>query len=289
MTTLLERIESTILPADQVGILTEAQIQFNKNRNVGFGNVVILAGGAGSGKGFTLSQLIGLEGKVLDVDAVKQLAIKVPKINRALVDAFGPEANSPDFLRTPKNVSNLHVFLKDQGIIDKREAVLWQSIAQAAPDRKPNLIFDVTLKDLTKVVNISNTLQELGYKPEKIHLVWVLNDLKIALDQNAKRSRVVPEDILRATHMGASSTVFHLIQKSKDFQKFINGDWYISFNRAKIDVELAKSESGGAYILNADYAQLKTAGKPINTKQIGTDLLNKIKMIVPNPEIWNLG
>ncbi|UQJ94980.1 hypothetical protein IANJMKHF_00074 [Klebsiella phage CPRSA] len=55
--------------------LTEALITFGGRAYPKFGQVVILAGGAGSGKGFTLEKLLGIEGITLDVDALKKLVM----------------------------------------------------------------------------------------------------------------------------------------------------------------------------------------------------------------------
>lgn len=48
--------------------LNEALITFNKKAYPKFGQVVIMAGGAGSGKGFVKDKLVGVEGMVFDVD-----------------------------------------------------------------------------------------------------------------------------------------------------------------------------------------------------------------------------
>jgi len=46
-----------------------------------FEQVVILAGGAGSGKGFVTNNILGIEGNVIDVDKIKKLlqATKKPE------------------------------------------------------------------------------------------------------------------------------------------------------------------------------------------------------------------
>jgi hypothetical protein len=54
--------------------ISEALITFGKSAYPKFGNIVILAGGAGSGKGFQKNNLLGIEGTNIDVDAIKELA-----------------------------------------------------------------------------------------------------------------------------------------------------------------------------------------------------------------------
>lgn len=63
---------------EEFNILMEKLITFGGEAYPKFGNIVLMAGGAGSGKGFVLSNLVGLEGKVFDVDELKTLASKTP-------------------------------------------------------------------------------------------------------------------------------------------------------------------------------------------------------------------
>ena len=62
--------------------LMEKLITFGGKAYPKFGNIVIMAGGAGSGKGFVLNKLVGVEGKVFDVDELKRLASKTPAISK---------------------------------------------------------------------------------------------------------------------------------------------------------------------------------------------------------------
>ena len=57
-------------------LIMEKLITFGGKAYPRAGNVVIMAGGAGSGKGFVKDRLIGLEGYTFDVDEIKKLAIK---------------------------------------------------------------------------------------------------------------------------------------------------------------------------------------------------------------------
>lgn len=66
--------------AEEFGELSEKLITFAKQAYPKFGNIVIMAGGAGSGKGFIKDKLVGIEGFTFDVDALKTLAAKTPAI-----------------------------------------------------------------------------------------------------------------------------------------------------------------------------------------------------------------
>jgi ABC-type uncharacterized transport system YnjBCD ATPase subunit len=69
--------------------LMEKLITFGGKAYPKYGNIVVMAGGAGSGKGFILSNLVGVEGKVFDVDELKTLASKTPAIKKRVADELG--------------------------------------------------------------------------------------------------------------------------------------------------------------------------------------------------------
>lgn len=176
--------------------LTEALITFGGRAYPKFGQVVILAGGAGSGKGFTLEKLLGIEGITLDVDALKKLVMGSDKLAAEIKKQTGHDVKTMN-LKNPENVSTLHHVIADVfNISNKNQNRVYSGIMAAPEDRKPNLIFDVTLKGMSKLASIARDVEKLGYKKENVHIVWVMNDVHIAMQQNQKRDRVVPKEIL---------------------------------------------------------------------------------------------
>lgn len=267
--------------------LNEKLMTFGKQAYPKFGNVVILAGGAGSGKGFQLSNLVGIEGKTLDVDALKNLVIHSKALSAKIKAETGHDISNFD-LRNPDNVFKLHEIISDvYHISDKTQQYLFSSILASAPDRKPNLIFDVTLKNMSKLESITRNITELGYLKENIHLVWVVNDIEVAKSQNAKRNRVVPDEILMDTHEGVALTMKKVLDMGNGLKKYMDGDIYISFNQAKIDVGLEKSNAGGQYIKTANYFKVKEKGKPqIPSDKLSDEIFNKISDYTPKIQTW---
>lgn len=299
-------------------ILNEVQIQFNKNRDTQFGNVVILAGGAGSGKGFTLNNLIGIQGKVFDVDELKTQAMKSKKIVDQVNKEYGINIAYGEFdLRQAENVGALHAIIGDDefekkdgtkvrgmSLDDKKQDTFLHAIKKGLeqkridPDRLPNIIFDVTLKDMKKFHEIHTALKGLGYPVHKRHLVWIINDVEVAKSQNLSRSRVVPEHILVKTHRGANATMKEIIDMGAGLQKFLDGDIFFTFAKKDIDnlyisgqgredkdgigVFKRKKVSPG-YMKEATYIQLKEVGKaPRSSNQVAADLQRKIDEYTPD-------
>ena len=79
-------------------------------------------------------------------------------------------------------------------------------------DRLPNILFDITMKNTNQVSKTLPKLLSLGYKPENIHLVWVLTNFNVALDRNRSRPRKVPEYIVKQTHTGAATTMMEIVK-----------------------------------------------------------------------------
>lgn len=260
---------------------------FGRSAYPKFGNIVILAGGAGSGKGFQKDKLLGIEGKSMDVDALKELAIKSTKFAQKVKDETGHDLKSFD-LKKPENVSKLHEILSSvYNITGKADKAFFASVLAAPEDRKPNIIFDVTLKDMGKLESISRNVSELGYDKKNIHLVWIVNDFEVAIKQNQGRSRVVPEEILLATHEGAAITMKRILDMGDKLRKYLDGTIYLSFNKAKVDTEMAASEKGGTYITKANYIQVKKQGSAqLSSDNLEQSIKDKIKAYVPDTKTW---
>ena len=264
--------------------LSEALMTFGKTAYPKFGNIVILAGGAGSGKGFQKDNLLGITGTNLDVDALKVLAAKAPKFVQRIKDETGRDISALN-MKNPKDVSQMHYVLNDvYKVPDKKQDALFSSILAADPSRKPNLLFDVTLKDMTKLVSIATAAEDLGYKKENIHIVWVVNEVSVAIEQNKRRSRSVPEEVLFATHQGAALTMKRILDMGDSLHQYMDGAIYISFNKINTDTTTEKSKFGGSYIKEANYIQVKKAGKPqTSSAELSNVVKEKLKKYVP---IW---
>jgi hypothetical protein len=269
--------------------LSEKLITFAGKAYPKFGNVVIMAGGAGSGKGFVIDRLVGLEGYTFDVDQLKSLAAKTPAIIKKIKDEMGIDiADLAANLRNPENVAKLHDIIGSYlGLDAARQKTLYTSILTASPDRKPNIIFDVTLKDLKKLETLTRQVTGLGYDKKSVHIVWVINDIEVAKAQNAKRDRTVPVEILVNTHRGAAQTMLDIVNMGNSLKKYMDGDIVFAFNKVGVDANLATSDKGGSYIKDANYFYVKRSGKPVmDVETINKDVRAKIAQYVPKNAEW---
>lgn len=257
--------------------LTEKLIVVGKGQK--YGQIVFLAGGAGSGKGFASTNFMEKEKfKVRDVDEMKRLILKLNKLRGSHPEVAGLN------LRNGEDVFKLHKYVKKLGWKDDSLDLLLQG---AVKGRLPNILFDVTLKDAEDMTDVLPTLLEIGYQPKDVHLVWVLTKYKIAVQQNADRERVVPDDILLSTHEGAARTVTDIIRGKvpmlKDKSKF-DGSINVILNNKENTIlmttqdtrttlrnhkqmggDIVKGASGNFIIKDFTYLNLKEEGKPLKT------------------------
>lgn len=225
--------------------LDEKLITYNNRKP--YGQVVFLAGGAGSGKGFAGSHFLDSAGfKVRDVDEMKkqlQILNRLGKIDvETIIKKYGNSIKPNDMehinkvfgletkrgkkvslqnlnLKNPDHVYALHTLVKAMGIKDK--SLYNMLAAQSNPEVLPNIMFDITAKDLSDITDVLPQLKAAGYKPENVHLTWILTNYVTAMDNNRSRARMVPEDILLKTHEGAANTVWSLITRA--LPKGMNG------------------------------------------------------------------
>jgi hypothetical protein len=152
------------------------------------------------------------------------------------------------------------------------------------------------MKTTSVLIEINKMASDLGYLKENIHIVWVLNDLETALKQNAKRPRVVEDDILIDTHNHVSFQMQSILRKMINIQKYMDGLFYIAFNKQFVNSTVKKGNSVKTpfgistpmFVENMEYVKIKDKLKPINhISEIEDEIYQKIISLVPNKEIWN--
>jgi len=286
--------------------LIEKQILYNNGAK--YGQIVFLAGGAGSGKGFAVQHFMqGSEFKIRDVDELKIAFQKLDALGKFttqdLLDKYGDKISQKDKeliqreltdknlkmgqldLKTPTHVYILHVLIR---ATDVKNKTLDLMLAGAEKGQLPNLIFDSTFKEVSDMTDVLPKLFAAGYEPKNIHVSWVLTNYQIAIKNNKSRARVVPEDILLATHAGAAQTVYNLV--STAMPPSVQGGIYVILNNPENTIYVLDPKTNKPYrdkrdnpvIKDFKYLTLKEPGKPIKTElDVKKQLLTWIKDNVP--------
>ncbi len=262
--------------------LQEALITFGGKPYPKFGNIVIFAGGAGSSKDLIQNNILAIDGKVLDVDQLKQLVIECNAFDKAFKKEYGSSLSELD-LGSPKDVSNLYKFVADQKLESRRNNALALSLLELPDDRLPNLIFDTTLKNLYKLEAISRLANDLGYAKENISIIWVVNQFEVAKQQNITSEQRVPDKELEYTYFSVAQTMNYLLHRSEALQAHVDGDVWVVFNVKGVDSEFVQSEFGGGYMDNVNYFHIKERGQVVDLPaDVEDKLYNYADSIDPN-------
>jgi predicted kinase len=278
------------------------------NNGAKYGQVVFLAGGAGSGKGFAISNFMqGENFKIRDVDELKIAFQKLDDLGKFTMDEllkkYGSNISQRDMdfiqknvinkgfslkdlnLKTPEHVYSLHVMVRATGAKNKTLDLLLDGAAQ---NTLPNILIDSTFADMDDMSSYIPKLLKAGYETRNIHVTWVLTNYEIAIKNNKKRARVVPEDILLKTHRGAAQTVFTLVKSG--FPKEVDGGVYVVLNNPENTMFIVDPKTGQHYkdikgnkvVGNFMYLTLKKPGKAMtNDAGVRKELYNWIKGNVP--------
>lgn len=224
-----------------------------------YGQIVFMAGGAGSGKGFAIDNFIDAAGfKVRDVDEMKKAVGKLDQLGKFSIDKWfkkygnrlkpSEKAHVEEFvvgkgmtisdvasdLKNPNNVAALHYIVDAMGL---KDAWLINMLkGKSNKETLPNLLFDITAKKVGSITSVIKPLIDAGYDSKNIHLIWVLTNYHLAVQQNKERARVVPDDILLNTHEGAAKTIWGILTST--LPKGLNG---------RIDVILNNRENTVTY------------------------------------------
>ena len=263
--------------------LEEKLIMYNQGKR--YGQIVFLAGGAGSGKGFAIANFMEREKfKIRDVDEWK-------KGFQKLADTKGmyPEIKGLK-LKNPKDVYKLHMFVKKTGIKDKSLDLLLQD---ANTKHLPNIMFDITMKDAADIGDVLPKLIKAGYDPKNIHLTWVLTNYAVSIVNNRNRARVVPEDIMLLSHEGAAKSMYDVV-KGK-LPRGLNGGVRVVLNNRENTIpwidpdskEVMKDhKSGSVLVKDFTYLTFKKEGKSIGPESdVKKQLLGWIASNVPKTKL----
>ena len=247
--------------------ITEKQIIVGGGQK--YGQIVFLAGGAGSGKGFSSSNFMEINKfKVRDVDELKKAAIKLAQLK-----GDNPEIANLD-LSNSDDVFKIHQYVKDKGW---KGDTLDQLLSVTGNKKTlPNILFDVTLKDEGDIYKVLPSLFEVGYQPINVHLVWVLTDYEIAIKQNAKRERRVPDEIMLQTHTGAALTMTDLMRGAiKGIGSMVDGSINVILGGSKHTVLMTTADTKETITGKNKFVQLDA--EPIKTK--GNFVIKSFKYI----------
>lgn len=239
-----------------------------------------------SGKGYAKDNFLDSRNfKSFDVDEWKKLILAVDKVKKRY-----PEVRNLN-LKNAKDVTALHEFADKMGLKDKFYNNFFSGIK---PGNLPNILFDITAKNVKSIEKLLPTLYDLGYEKRGIHLIWVLANFDVAVEANAARSRVVATDILLDTHIGAAKTMYELLFRGGKLD--IDGQITVILNNRdqtmyhhgkdsngdpiKLQMKLKKGKT--APVSDFSYIKVKKEGGKMDSRNdVKEKLLDWVKSNIP--------
>ena len=213
-------VESTSLYESE-SLNEDKMVKYDGELAPKFGWCVIYVGGPASGKGTATSYLSRIEGDHFNVDDLKEISrmweIIDPETGRPHSDNFEtPSKIIPKYdkdgepvlyksgikkgqqvyydkyrnMGNPDFVSEVHYEMKPLGK-KWQKSILNNPENKVGRERLPNVIFDITGDEISKIMNIVNTMKKIGYK---IAILWMLTTPEKAYRNNQLRSRTVDTD-----------------------------------------------------------------------------------------------
>ena len=223
------------------------------NNGKRYGQIVFLGGGAGSGKGFAAENFINSEDfRSINIDDAKKLFLAIADKKNKFPEIKG--LNQKD----PEQANTLHQWVNKLGFRDKALS----NILKTSNNKEtlPNLIFDESLKDFSRIDKVIPILIKAGYVPNNIHLIWVLTKFEIAVGLNKQRDRVLRDELMLKSHVGARDSMWSVINGK--VPKGINGGIYVVLNNPNKTVYF-KDKKGNEVLTTGDG---KVAGKTVGKK-----------------------
>ena len=262
--------------------LEEKLIMYNQGKR--YGQIVFLAGGAGSGKGFAIANFMEKEKfKVRDVDEWKKAFMKVADAQNKYPEIKGLK------LSNSRDVAKIHAFVKKLGIKEKSIDLM---LADANSRHLPNIMFDITMKDANDIEQYMPKLIKAGYDAKNIHLTWVLTNYAVAIVNNQNRERVVADDIMLLSHEGAATSMYEVI-KGK-LPRGLNGSVRVILNNRDNTIPYVdpdtkkpmKTSQGNILIKDFTYLTIKKEGKSIGPEMdVKRQILGWIAANVPQTKL----
>lgn len=257
-------------------------VKFNGEIYPNFGWCVIIIGGSGMGKSTTFDKLIPIDARHFDVDEFKKdkyytifenddgthtIHLTITKNNYNLEENG---INPPFSLKNKQFVGFLHEIQKP--LASKVKSNMFDMGRFATTDRLPNIAFDITGNEVSKITSIVDKAYDIGYK---IAVVWVLGDIDQAIKQNAGRSRIVDMPVVKSTHSGVIDSVEKISNMSSELSKIYDFWVILQYQYNTKDYKEVLS-----YLNAANVYSVKNSPNDVNMPPIVTAMieLNKEKL-----------
>lgn len=201
-------------------ILERKSITFDSAK-ANYGQCIILAGGAGSGKSFIQNKIL-CDYSVVDVDKFKETYLKM--VEKGII-----KDDTKYDLANPEDVSKLHSKVKQHGWKNAQRQGFWSArkiiddVKAGKSTNLPNIIWDMVCGEVSDIENVVKMAKPMGYT---VTIIWVVCNKDTAKIANQIRDRHVSDNIIEQTHNGAYEVMDGLYSgKYPELEAMIDKMW----------------------------------------------------------------
>lgn len=202
-----QAISEGIRDAVRNAVVEDRVVKFDNKVYPRFNQAIIMAGAAGSGKGYSINKYVPIDGKHMDVDTFKSQYVRMLNDpNSRVFKSDLRRQSNPDLsvsgdqlynMGNPADTAALHAQVKGHGWKQKSRYNFFNADQNRNPERLPNVILDITGTDTGELTRLAVMCSKLGYKT---HLVWVVTSRSRAMHNNLSRDRKVPQEVFHDAH-----------------------------------------------------------------------------------------
>ena len=235
---------------------------------------VFLAGGPGSGKTWIAKGLFGIPERV-NVSQSGMKMVNTDKELKFLLKKYGfgtdldalPDEVFKNLTSDEPDSSGLRRFAKELTGVRKKQYM----------NGRLGMIIDGTGDDYSKISKEKKQLEEKGYD---CYMVFINTTLKVALERNKNRDRILPEKIVVDSHR-------EVIQNIGGFQGLFGGNNFIIIDNNK---DLSPKQAQKRFNMLVKKGISKFVKRPIQNPR-GKSWVRKQKMLGENytEKFWNFG
>lgn len=201
------------------------------------GHLVVMAGGAGSGKSFSIKNFTNITdfAKIVDIDQLKKMILSSDKLkldffnwlhknladNPKVKDLESPDMITPLLLSDTSYGVFIHEYILNTNMFNRR--------LRATKITKPNIVIDGTLRYIPAVERQIEKLYNHGYTPDKSHLIYVYTTLDTSKRRNTTRYRREHDSFIEDSYYSVLENVLDFI-RNKSLPAGMSGSFSILVN-----------------------------------------------------------
>ena len=206
------------------------------------GQVIVMAGSAGSGKNFVIDKFTDISNKfkVLDIDEIQHLIIRskiiFKRFREFLIKTNSPyrhysdqDLKDPGMFKDSEFTDTIYDFMTLNKIPHTKLGVFLR--ANQNKNNLPNIVLNTTFGSTQNIQNKLDAIIEAGYKPENIHLIWVVTTLDESMKRNLSRERTVAAEFVKDNYRKVVENIRGLLGHNHGvFKEYIGGNVWAVLN-----------------------------------------------------------